>query len=170
LPERASRRRWLPALVALGLAAALGACDVHNDPMRDPSRIPPGSSREFALQRLGPPTASYQLASGERLQYSRAPAGFEVNNIDLDATGHVVAVTQVLDERLFEQTIRPGDWTEEDVERTYGKPARVSRVGSFDGGIWEWRYKQNNTQRMLYIYVDPRGVVQRYQVADEHLN
>lgn len=161
------RRHWLAiALLSTGLVG----CDVRNDPTRDPSRLPLGSTREFTLGYLGQPTASYRMEFGERLQYSRAPSGYEVNNVDLDAGGHVIAVTQVLDERRFDATIRPGVWTEEDIERTYGKPARVSRVASFDGGIWEWRYRQNNNRRMLYIYVDPRGVVQRYQVADEHLN
>ena len=161
------RRQWLLlGLLSIGLAA----CDVRNDPTRDPSRLPLGSTREFTLATLGQPTASYRLESGERLQYSRAPSGYEVNNVDLDASGHVIAVTQVLDERRFAATIQPGVWTEEDVERTYGKPARVSRVASFDGGIWEWRYKQNNNPRILSIYVDPRGVVQRYQVSDEVLN
>jgi len=164
---RSGRRHWLLlALLSMGLAA----CDVRNDPTRDPSRLPLGSTRESTIAYLGQPTASYRLASGERLQYSRAPSGYEVNNVDLDASGHVIAVTQVLDERRFAATIQPGAWTEEDVERTYGKPARVSRVASFDGGIWEWRYKQDNNPRMLSIYVDPRGVVQRYQVSDEILN
>ena len=161
------RRHWL---VWALLSTALAACDVRNDPTRDPSRLPLGSTREFTLGYLGQPTASYRLESGERLQYSRAPSGYEVSNVDLDTSGHVIAVTQVLDERRFAATIQPGVWTEEDVERTYGKPARVSRVASFDGGIWEWRYKQNNNPRMLFIYVDPRGVVQRYQVGDEPVN
>ncbi len=133
----------------------------------EPTRIPPGTSRAETLQRLGTPTAVYPLPTGERLQYSRAPAGFEVNDIDLDASGHVVSVRQVLDDRWFAQDIQPGAWRVADVLRTYGRPFDIARVSSFDGVIWSWRYKQLNTPRLLYIYVDPQGAVVRWNTADD---
>ncbi len=159
------RGRWLAIVALLG---ALAACDDQMNPFRDPSRIPLGSTREFTIAHLGQPTAIYKLESGERLQYSRAPSGYEVNNIDLDAEGRVTAVTQVLDEQRFADTIQVGIWTEEDVERTYGKPGKITRVQSFDGVLWEWRYKNNNETRILSIYIDPRGIVRRYGVIDDY--
>ncbi|VTU38887.1 hypothetical protein H6CHR_05333 [Variovorax sp. PBL-H6] len=154
--------RTAPA--ALLAAALIAGC------AGEPTRLAMGSSREQTLSELGAPTAVYALpGGGERLQYSRAPAGFEVNNVDLDASRHVVAVRQELDERLFDRTIEPnvGRWREADVLRTYGRPFEITRVSSFDGNIWTWRYKWQNSPRLLYIYIDPTGVVQRYHTGDD---
>ncbi|MFT4267515.1 MAG: hypothetical protein QM586_09880, partial [Xenophilus sp.] len=134
----------------------------------EPTRLPPGASRAEALQRLGPPTATYPLpGGGERLQYSRQPAGFEVDNVDLDASGRVVAVTPVMNELWFGQAIRLNEWRVPDVLRAFGRPEQITRVGSFDGDVWQWRYLQVNSPRLLYIYVDPQGVVRRYHVGDD---
>lgn len=153
--------RMAGAAAALALASLLAAC------ASDPARLDLGRTRAEALQQLGTPTAIYPLPSGERLQYSRAPAGTEVNNVDLDATGHVVSVTQELDEGLFGSTIQPGVWRTADVLRTYGRPTEVSQVTSFDGVIWSWRYKAMNSPRFLYIYIDPQGGVDHYSVGDD---
>jgi hypothetical protein len=92
-----------PGPAALLAAALLAGC------AGEPTRLAMGSSRDQTVRELGAPTAVYPLSGGgERLQYSRAPAGFEVNNVDLDAGGHVVSVKQELDERLFDRTIQPG--------------------------------------------------------------
>ena len=152
---------------ARGCLAVLVAMAMHGC-AGEPTRIAPGTSRAEALQRLGSPTASYPLpGGGERLQYSRVPAGFEVNNVDLDAGGRVASVRQELDERLFDRTVRPGVWREADVLRTYGRPFDITRVTSFDGVIWSWRYKSMNTPRLFYIYIDPAGVVERYHTGDD---
>jgi hypothetical protein len=148
------------------LAAVLGLAGCAGEP----TRIAPGTSKTDALRQLGAPTAIYPLpGGGERLQYSRAPAGFEVNNVDLDAGGQVISVRQELDERLFDRTVQPGVgvWREADLLRTYGRPFEITRVSSFDGVIWTWRYKMMNTPRLLYVYVDPAGVVQRYHTGDD---
>ena len=82
-------RRPGPAamLMTVALVAGLSGC------AGEPTRLPLDSTRAETLQRLGPPTATYALADGgERLQYSRAPAGFEVNNVDLDKGGRVVSI------------------------------------------------------------------------------
>jgi len=159
LHSRSSASLRHGACVALVLLAT--AC------ASDPARLPLGLTRAEALQQLGPPTAIYPLSGGERLQYSRAPAGFEVNNVDLDATGRVVSVRQALSERWFGSTIQPGVWREADVLRTFGRPFEVTRVSSFDGTVWAWHYKQMNSRRLLYIYVDPAGWVDHYNVGDD---
>jgi len=157
------RRQGLAAmLLATALAGIFAGC------ASEPTRLPLDSTRAETLQRLGPPTATYPLADGgERLQYSRAPAGFEVNNVDLDRGGRVVSIRQELDEGLFGDTIRPGAWRVPDVLRTYGRPYDITRVTSFNGDVWSWRYKWHNTIRLLYVYVDPQGVVDHYNVGDD---
>ena len=143
------------------VAALLAGC------ASDPSRVQPGAGRDQVLEQLGPPTAVYRTPTGDRLQYSRGPAGFQVSNIDLDTSGRVRSVRQELDEGLFGSTIRPGDWRVEDVLFTYGSPFERTRVTSFDGTVWSWRYLHINNRRLLYIYVDPAGRVDHYSVGDD---
>ncbi|MBS0452916.1 MAG: hypothetical protein JSS14_16600 [Proteobacteria bacterium] len=156
-------RLRLPSFMAVAAALAmLAGC------ASDPYNVPLGATRTEVLQRVGAPTSVYPLAQGgERLQYSRAPMGFEVNNIDLDANGHVVSVIQEMDERYFSQTILIDKWHVEDVVRTYGRPYEISQVTSFNGNVWAWRYLQVNNPRFLYIYIDPQGIVRRYNVGDD---
>jgi len=151
----------LRTLVLTLAAALLAGC------ASEPTRLPLGTTRAEALQRLGTPIAVYPLGAGERLQYSRAPMGTEVNNVDLDASGRVVSIRQELDPSLFDRTIRPGVWREADVLRTYGRPFEITRVSSFDGVIWTWRFKALNEPRLLHIYIDPTGLVARYHTADD---
>jgi hypothetical protein len=152
-------RRWL---LAAALTTALAGC------ASDPTRTSLGTPRAQVLQQVGAPTATYPLPDGgERLQYSRAPMGFEVSNIDVDASGQVFSVRQELFEGLFGSTIKPGVWREADVLRTYGRPYEITRVTSFDGNVWSWRYKHINQRRFLYIYVSPDGVVDHYNTGDE---
>ena len=153
------KRAWLAAVV---VASVLAGC------ASEPTRLPLGTPRDQALAQLGTPTATYPLANGgERLQYSRAPMGFEVTNIDVDASGHVASIRQELFEGLFDSTIKPGVWRVDDVLRTYGRPYEITRVTSFNGDIWTWRYKAINARRLLYIYVGPDGVVDRYHTGDD---
>jgi len=153
--------RAVPALAALALLAACAS---------DPARLATGMTRDQALQQLGAPTASYPLAAGERLQYSRMPMGYEVTNVDLDASGRVVSVVQVLDERYFATTIQVDKWTQQDVLRTYGPPYEITEVASFNGKVWTWRFRNLNNPRFLYIYIDPQGVVRRWHPADDVVN
>ncbi|MDN4590418.1 hypothetical protein DBA29_18205 [Xenophilus aerolatus] len=153
--------RCLAAILGAALIGLAGCAS-------DPARLPLGTSRADALRQLGAPTATYpRPGGGERLQYSRQPAGFEVNDVDLDADGRVVAVTQAMNDTVFAQAIRTDAWRVPDVLYTFGRPEQVTRVSSFDGDVWQWRYLQANSPRLLYIYIDPQGVVRRWHVGDD---
>ncbi|RZL54478.1 MAG: hypothetical protein EOP70_12685 [Variovorax sp.] len=134
----------------------------------DPSHLPTGATRAQTLQQLGTPTAVYPLpGGGERLQYSRAPMGTEVSNVDLDAAGRVVSNRQEMQEYLFDRTIDAATWRQDDVLRTYGRPYEITRVTSYDGVVWTWRYKTLNSPRYLYIYIDRAGKVTRYHTGPD---
>jgi hypothetical protein len=148
------------AAIALSCALLAGCAS-------DPSNLQLGVGRDQVLQQLGSPTAIYRTPTGERLQYSRGPMGFQVSNVDLDASGHVYAVRQELDEGLFGRTIKPGEWRVEDVLFTYGPPYQQTQVTSFNGAVWSWRYLHINNRRFLYIYIDPTGRVDHYNVGDD---
>lgn len=154
--------RRLSATFVVVLGALLAGC------ASEPTRLPLNTTKAQALAQLGTPTATFALpGGGERLQYSRAPSGFAVNNVDVDAAGRVVSVRQELDERLFGSTILPGVWRVPDILRTYGRPFEVTQVSSFNGQVWSWRYMAQNSRRLLYLYVDPQGLVQYYNVGDD---
>ncbi|MGI4777828.1 MAG: hypothetical protein ACRYGA_06855 [Janthinobacterium lividum] len=150
------------ATLAMAATLLLAGC------ASDPSRLPAGVTRAQALQQLGTPTSVYPLTGGgERLQYSRAPMGTEVSNVDLDATGRVVSNRQEMQDRLFDSTIDAATWRQDDVLRTYGRPYEITRVSSYDGVVWTWRYKTINSPRYLYIYIDRTGKVTRYHTGPD---
>lgn len=149
--------------VAAALAAVLLAgC-------ASPAREPMGSSPAAAVARLGQPTGEYTLpGGGRRLQYSEMPAGSHVWNMDYDAGGKLVAVDDGLRYANFDRIVL-GQWTADDITRLLGKPMRVERVVFFDGPVWAYRFNDHNSYRLIYVHLDPAGVVQRIVYADEML-
>ncbi|HMN21803.1 MAG TPA: hypothetical protein PKA16_10465 [Ottowia sp.] len=138
----------------------------------DPERVAPGTPVAQVLEQLGRPSAHFPAGGGmdERLQYSYQPGGQRVINLDLDDRGRVVRVEQVLNEALFAQRIEPDRWTRADVLREYGPPARIEQVHNFHGDIWVWRYLTGPTWRLLFIDIDPTGVVRGWSTGDEPLS
>ena len=100
-----------------------------------PAREQPGALRADVIARLGPPTATIVLTSGERLLYSELPAGFAAYNLDFDASGRLMRNEQVLTQQRFEG-LPGGRWTRTDLQNTFGMPLRVEQVARFDGDIW----------------------------------
>ena len=62
--------RALLVLFALTIWGVLTGCAF-------PAQEKPGALRADVVARLGPPTATYPLPTGERLLYSQLPAGSE---------------------------------------------------------------------------------------------
>ena len=146
--------------VCLASAMLLGACATGGGR--------PGMAREEIIARYGTPSAVVLLASGQtRLQYSRQPAGQYAEMIDLDATGKVVRVREVLNLREFSK-IQPGKWTREDVLREFGRPAQIDRTGDWSGDILAYRWRENVNNRWFWIYIDGQGRVGRTQQGDEY--
>ena len=155
--------RLLVAAMLAALVAGLAAC-------ANPTSIAPGTPTAQVIQTLGAPTARYPApGGGERLQYSMQPAGQAVYNVDLDAQGRVMRTEQALSEALYGQRIQPDVWTHADVLREYGQPARVMGVHNFNGDVWVWRYLDGPIWRLLYIDIDPTGVVRGWSNGDEDL-
>lgn len=61
-----------------------------------------GETRDNVEARFGAPSAVYTMPDGHpRLEYHRMTLGLRTYMIDIDATGHVTRVDQVLDEAHF---------------------------------------------------------------------
>ncbi len=132
----------------------------------NPDRVVAGASRDDVLRNYGIPTADIRMPGGERLQYSRQPFGQQVYNIDLNADGKVVALTQALAMAEFAR-VQLDVWRVADVERAFGRPALVAQVHSFKGDVWSYRYDYFGTNKQFHVFIDPQGVVRRTQSTDE---
>lgn len=152
------KRRFI-TLAAVVLAALLAGCaGVHQF-------VKPGSSRDEIISRLGPPTGTCTLPTGERLQYSLQPSGPQIYNFDLDAQGRLQKFEQVLEPELFSR-IQIDSWTRADVLCMYGKPARVERVARFDGEVWSYLYTDMYWPWLVSIHLDRSGVVRLVQKTE----
>lgn len=147
------------ALALLG-AMALGGC------AGVPQYTQVGAAREDVLQKMGPPTATYPLAAGTRLQYSYGTWGRQTYNIDLDPSGHVAAVTQALQQSVL-NSLSGRQLSSADFTRELGPPSSVSKIGSYSGDIWTWRYWDAGIARLFHAYVDGQGMVTRTLSTDE---
>ena len=150
------------ALSAVCAAWLVGGCATLQE------RLPVGAAQEDVLRELGAPTARYAPLDGQpaRWQYSSQPWGRSVINVDFDAAGRVLRAEEALNEGLMEQRIRPHEWTQRDVLREYGPPARTFGVANFAGTIWAWRYVWGTTWRELFIDIDPGGIVRGFSRGD----
>lgn len=129
--------------------------------------IQPGTPREAVLARMGPPTRTIRLDSGERLQYSLQPFGQYAWMVDLDAGGKVVRARQVLAANEFNR-IQPG-WTRADVEREFGRPAMVDRVTSWSGPVMTYRWN-DGSDMFYFVYLDEGSIVRRAHPGMEFVN
>jgi hypothetical protein len=143
------------AMLAMAGAVTLAGCATG-------AGLQPGASRDAVIQRMGSPTAVVPLPNGgERLQYSWQPAGQSAWMADLDAGGRLVSLRQVLNETDFAR-IQVGQWTGADVEREFGRPARVETMRGWDGPILTYRWNMGpDMDRFFWVYLDPQGVVRR---------
>ena len=122
--------------------------------------VQPGMSREEVLAHYGTPSRVVALNTGTRLQYSTQPAGQTAVMVDLDVAGKVVAARQVLNPHEFSK-IELGKWTRGDMEREFGRPARVDRVGSWSGDVMTYRWLDRDQSMYFWAYLDSRNVIQR---------
>lgn len=152
-------RRGVGVLALVALVCQLGGCVL-------PAREQPGALRADVIARLGPPTATIALTSGERLLYSELPAGFAAYNLDFDASGRLMRNEQVLTQQRFE-SLSGGRWTRTDLQNTFGMPLRVEQVARFDGDIWTYRFRQNSDLRQAHVHLDRQGVVRQVLFTDE---
>ena len=144
------------------LALALAACAV-------PEWQKPGTPLADIERTMGRPTLAEPLESGgQRLVYSRQPAGQQVYHMDFDASQRLVRVTQVLTLENF-QALRNGVDTRDSVRRMVGPPALVEKVARFNGDIWTYRIQQNGIEQGAPAVLLPPGVVRRVMFTDERL-
>jgi hypothetical protein len=136
---------WVSA--ALLLAACAGYAPVN---------VQPGQSADEVTRSMGQPTGRYALPQGgQRLEYARGPYGKHTWMIDVDPSGRVRSVEQVLTEANF-ATVKPGETTQ-DVLLKLGRPS--DRRGAFrNTELWSYRYDATFCQWFV-VTMNPDGRV-----------
>jgi hypothetical protein len=117
-----------------------------------PGDLKPGQTEADVRARMGEPTdRSTLLNGGSRLDYARGPMGAHTYRIDVDATGRVQSVQQILTEANFE-AVRPGA-SPADVRERLGRPAE-QRVGWRGvGEVWSYRYDYRIDCRWFQVWL-----------------
>ena len=145
--------RFIQSVSSLAVAALLLTACAVSPPL-------PGMTREALVARYGQPSRVVPLPDGTRLQYSTQPAGQSALMVDLDAAGKVVASREMM--TLSELSkIQPVQWTREDVECEFGRPASIDRVASWSGDIMTYRWRDVVQDMYFWVYLDAQNVVQR---------
>jgi len=143
------------ALAALALA--LSACAPL---FRQPP--PPGAPLAEVTARMGQPAANYPMPDGGQvLEYRGQPMGQFQHMARIGPDGRLLSFEQVLTSENFAK-VKVGQWTKDDILRTYGRPAEVSRVAFHDYEVWSYRYKEAGVwNSMMNVHFDQQGVVQQ---------
>jgi hypothetical protein len=144
-------------ILAAVLALSLSACASL---FRQPP--PPGAPLAEVTAALGQPAASYPLPDGgQMLEYRGQPMGQFQHMAHIGPDGRLVSYDQVLTSENFAR-VKVGQWTKDDILRTYGRPAEISRVFFHNYEVWSYRYKEAGVwNSLMSVHFDQQGVVQQ---------
>ncbi|MEO6352142.1 MAG: hypothetical protein ABI575_09050 [Oxalobacteraceae bacterium] len=121
----------------------------------------PGQSEAEVISLLGQPSARYQDGDETILAYVRGPWGQQTYMARLDADRHLKSYEQVLTTQKF-ATVKIGGTSQQDILRTFGKPAETSYLSLSDLTVWTYRYKENGVwDSMMHVHFDRNGIVRK---------
>lgn len=130
-----------------------------------------GDDASSVVARFGPPQEVYNLPDGgKRLMWPTQPFGETTTAADIDATGKVVDLRQVLQPNEFYRA-QIGKWTRTDVLVNFGRPEETSYFPLMKKQVWTYRYLENNVWYMLYsFYFDDDGILRMTQKTPDPLH
>jgi hypothetical protein len=165
LAAAASPTRLRRALVACAGALLLAGCA---QPWQGYTA---GADQSTVLTRLGPPREVYDLPNGgKRLMWPTQPMGEYTTAADIDASGKIVNVRQVLQVNEFYRA-EIGKWTRNDVLINFGRPEETSYFPLMKREVWTYRYYEDNVWYMLYsFYFDDQGLLRTTQKSPDPLH
>lgn len=147
-------------------ACVLGVLVVACASMGSPA---PGFMREQVQSQWGEPLANYALPNGQRLFYKRKPG--ELQRLDFDATGRMVAMEQVFTAEHFRK-LTQGRWEASEVQRSFGPPARRVAAGDTQedsGFVWMYSWLDFGTWRLARVRIDSAGIVKGVGFVEDPL-
>ncbi|MEZ0601971.1 hypothetical protein ACAX43_07430 [Paraburkholderia sp. IW21] len=160
-------RRTCSTRTALVCAAALalGAC------AQSWQGFQAGERESAVIARLGPPREIYDLPDGsKRLMWPTQPMGEVTTAADIDATGKVISVRQVLQPSEFYRA-EPGTWTKNDVLVNFGRPEETAYFPLMKREVWSYRYLEDGVwYQLFHFYFDSAGVLRSTQKSPDPLH
>jgi hypothetical protein len=155
------RRAALACLSALALAGCVQPWQQYQA----------GADQSTLITRLGAPRESYDLPNGgKRLMWPTQPMGETTTAADIDASGKIVSVRQVLQPNEFYRA-QIGTWTRSDVLVNFGRPVETSYFPLMKREVWTYRYLEDNVWYMMYsFYFDDQGIVRLTQKTPDPLH
>ncbi|MFP4894287.1 hypothetical protein [Paraburkholderia sp. EG304] len=129
-----------------------------------------GQDQAAIIARMGPPRETYDLpGGGRRLMWPTQPMGSTTVAADIDASGKIVSVRQVLQLSEFNRA-EIGKWTREDVLTNFGRPVQTQFFRLSQREVWSYRYIENNINHMLFNFAfDTNGVLRATQRSPDPL-
>jgi len=126
------------ALACLVAAVVLAGCASV-----DPGDLKPGASADEIRAQMGTPRATYALpGGGQRLEFRGS--GPRTFMLDVDASGKLLAWTQVLNDTNFRNIV--AGMTGEQVLMTLGQPDDISVVGRQRTEVWSYNFQNVECQ------------------------
>lgn len=134
-------------------------------------RFAPGDDISQVTASLGKPRESYQLANGvRRLLWPTQPMGETTTAADVDTSGKLLSIQQVLTNNSFAQA-EIGKWQQRDILAHFGKPVEKSYFPLMKLNVWTYRYMDADVWYMMYnFYFDNNGVLQRTSKSPDPLH
>jgi hypothetical protein len=159
--SRAPRRALAAGLCAL----ALGGC------AQPWTQFHAGDDAQSVIARLGPPREVYDLPDGgKRLMWPTQPMGETTVAADIDGSGKVVNVRQVLQPNEFYRA-EIGKWTRADVLTNFGRPVETAYFPLMKREAWTYRYLEDGVWYMLFsFYFDNDGILRLTQKTPDPLH
>lgn len=146
-------RTWISAL---GLAAALLAagCDEQRA-----AKLEEGVSTEADVRKqFGAPVDIYEHADGSRtLDYPRQPEGQSNYYITIGADGKMSSLRQLLNAANFAK-VQPG-MSGDEVRKILGRPGKVTPFALKQEEVWDWRWRDGQTNKVFSVTFDAQGRV-----------
>jgi hypothetical protein len=131
----------------------------------------PGEDQSALVARFGPPREIYDLpGGGKRLMWPTQPMGEITMAADVDPTGKVQSLRQVLQPSEFYKA-QIGQWTRRDVLVNFGRPVETSYFPLMKREVWTYRYLEANVWYMMYsFYFDDAGILRLTQKTPDPLH
>jgi hypothetical protein len=131
-------------------------------------QIETGADQASVIARLGPPKETYNLPNGgKRLMWPTQPMGTTTTAADIDASGKVVSVRQVLQENEFYKA-EVNKWTRDDVLVNFGRPFETAYFPRMKRDVWSYRYMESNVYYMIFnFYFDDQGILRQTQKSPD---
>ena len=155
-----------PSLFVRASLLALGAVALYGCTVLAPAALPNGTPIADARGRLAGPVAEYPLPNGgTRLEFAQGSYGREKHMLDFDASGRLVATTQVLTEAMLNRMV-PGTPRDE-VRLQLGRPAAMFAVPWQKLHVWNYRFAGGDC---VWFQISISDVTQRVTEASTGLD